>query len=163
MKYRIGHGYDLHRLEPKDGSRPFMLGGIELESDVAPVGHSDADALLHALTDALLGAIGEPDLGTLFPNSDPRWAGAESSVFLAAAAERIRERGWTVANVDATVVLERPKLIPHRARISESIASLIAIDPGDVNVKGKTHEGVDAVGEGHAIEVHAVALLVSES
>lgn len=160
---RIGHGYDLHRLEPlapKGAGRPLIVGGVRFDSDRGPVGHSDSDALLHAIIDALLGAVALPDIGQLFPDSDPRWADADSGTLLAEALRMVREAGWHVVNLDATVVLERPRLGPRKGEVRASIARLLGIDPGQVNVKGKTHEQVDAVGEGRAIEAHAVILLM---
>lgn len=159
---RIGHGYDLHRLEPlapAGPGRPLILGGVRLDHDRGPVAHSDGDALLHAVTDALLGAIGEPDIGQLFPNDDPRNDAEDSAVFLAEAAKRVAAAGYAVANLDATVILERPKLSPHKDAIRANIARLLGLPLDRVNVKGKTHEKVDAVGEGRAVEVHAVVLL----
>ena len=161
MQYRIGHGYDLHRLEPVEagGGRPFVLGGERFEHDRGPVGHSDGDAAYHAVTDAVLGALGEPDIGRLFPDTDPQWDGADSSVFLEEAAARMRAAGYAVGNVDVTVVSERPKLGAKRDAIRGNLARLLGCAAERVNVKGKTHEGVDAVGEGRAVEVHAVVLL----
>lgn len=162
---RIGHGYDLHRLEPVSPSgagRPFVLGGVRVEHDRGPVGHSDGDALYHAVTDALLGALGLPDIGELFPDDDPRHDGQDSAVFLEEAVRRVREAGYRVGNVDCTVILERPKVKPIKERVRANIASLLGVGVERVNVKGKTHERVDAVGEGRAIEVHVVALLVRE-
>jgi 2-C-methyl-D-erythritol 2,4-cyclodiphosphate synthase len=160
---RVGHGYDLHRLEPiapAGAGKPMVLGGVGFECDRGPVGHSDADVLLHAVTDALLGAAGLPDIGQLFPDTDPRWAGANSAVFLSEAVRLVREAGWEVVNVDATVVLERPKLGARKTEVRAGVARLLGIDPSRVNIKGKTHEGVDAVGEGRAVEAHAVVLLM---
>lgn len=159
---RIGHGYDLHRLEPLapgGHGRPLVLGGVRLEHDRGPVGHSDGDALLHAITDAILGALALPDIGQLFPDNDPRWEGADSRVFVERAASEARERGWRIENVDATVVLERPKVSPHKEKMRANVASMLGIGVDRVNVKGKTHEKVDAVGEGWAVEVHVVVLL----
>jgi len=161
---RIGHGYDLHRLDalaPGGEGRGFILGGVRIDSDRGPVGHSDADALLHAVTDALLGAIGERDIGQLFPDTDPRHESADSSVFVAEAMKRVGERGFGVVNLDATVVCERPKIGGYRDAICASIAGMLGVSVDRVNVKGKTHEGVDAVGEGRAIEVHCVLLLAA--
>lgn len=157
---RVGHGYDLHRLEPAGPGRSFVLGGVLLEADVAAVGHSDADALLHAVTDAILGALALSDIGQLFPDTDPRWKGADSAVFVGEARRRMQEAGWRVANLDATVVLERPKLAHRKEEIRANLARLLGVDVDCVNIKGKTHERVDAVGEGRAVEVHAVVLLV---
>ncbi|MAB73022.1 MAG: 2-C-methyl-D-erythritol 2,4-cyclodiphosphate synthase [Planctomycetaceae bacterium] len=160
--FRIGHGYDLHRLEPiaPDGSgRPFVLGGLAFEHDRGPVGHSDGDALLHAITDALLGALGEEDIGQLFPDTDPTHDGADSRRFLDAARRRVDEAGFEIGNLDATVILERPKIGPRKQELRLQLATLLDVDPNRVNLKGKTHEKVDAVGEGRAIEVHVIVLL----
>jgi 2-C-methyl-D-erythritol 2,4-cyclodiphosphate synthase len=137
-----------------------VVGGVRLEHPSGPVAHSDGDVLLHALTDALLGAIGGPDIGQLFPDSEPRHEGQDSAVFVREAARRVGVAGYGVANVDATVILERPRIGPHKAEMARVIAALLAIAPDRVNVKGKSHEGVDAVGEGRAIEAHAVVMLV---
>jgi len=160
---RIGHGYDLHRLEPVAPAglgRPLIVGGVRLEADRGPVAHSDGDALLHAVTDALLAAAGLPDIGQLFPDTDARHESRDSREFLKEAGERVRSAGWVVANIDATVILEKPKLSPHKQAMRSNIASALDIDSSRVGVKGKTHEKVDAVGESRAIEVHVVALLV---
>jgi 2-C-methyl-D-erythritol 2,4-cyclodiphosphate synthase len=117
--------------------------------------------LLHAVTDALLGALGEPDIGQLFADTDPRWHQAESAQFLAEAVRRMATSGYEVGNIDCTVICERPKLGPHKEAIRTNLARLLRTDPSTVNIKGKTHEKVDAVGEGRAIEVHVVALLRS--
>lgn len=162
---RIGHGYDLHRLEPlapEGRGRPFVLGGVRLEHGLGPVGHSDGDALLHAVTDALLGALAMPDIGQLFPDTDPKHEGQDSADFLREAAARVRRAGWRVVNVDCTVILERPKIGPVKDAMRATIAGLLGVPVGDVNVKGKTHEKVDAVGQGLAVEVHVAALLESE-
>lgn len=137
-----------------------VLGGVRLEHNLGPVGHSDGDALFHAVTDAVLGAIGEPDIGQLFPDTDLRHEGEDSAVFLTEAMRRAGERGWVVGNLDATVVLERPRLGPVKEQVRANLAKLLGVEIGRVNVKGKTHEGVDAVGRGEAVEVHAVVLLV---
>lgn len=160
--FRIGHGYDLHRLEfqpPVGNGRPFVLGGVLIEHDRGPVGHSDADALLHAITDALLGAIGEPDIGQLFPDTDPRHESQDSADFVREAMTRVHARKLGVMNLDATVNCEQPKIGPHRDAICANIAGLLGVGVDAVNVKAKTHEGVDAVGNQEAIEVHCVVLL----
>lgn len=160
--YRIGHGYDLHRLEPctpVGAGRAFVLGGVRIESDRGPISHSDGDALLHAATDALLGALGLPDIGQLFPDTDPTWEGKASSVFLIEAARRMRDAGWELGNMDMTVICERPKIGPRKAEILASMCQMLGVTADRLNLKGKTHEKVDAVGEGRAIEVHVVALL----
>lgn len=163
---RIGHGYDLHRLEPvaPDGpGRPFILAGVPFEHPQGPVGHSDGDALYHAVTDAILGALAQPDIGRLFPDTDPRHDNADSTIFLDEAVRRMRDAGYAIANLDATVICERPKLGERRAAIVANLAARLRCDEAQVNVKGKTHEQVDAVGEGRAIEVHCVVLLTHNS
>jgi 2-C-methyl-D-erythritol 2,4-cyclodiphosphate synthase len=162
---RIGHGYDLHRLEPlapEGAGQPFILGGITIEHPLGPVGHSDGDVLLHAVTDAILGALGEPDIGQLFSDSDPKWHQAASSLFLEEAVNRMKSRGFEIGNLDCTIICERPKIIPHKPAIVAALAKALGVGPDRINVKGKTHEGVDAVGQGQAIEVHVVALLLPE-
>lgn len=166
QRVRIGHGYDLHRLEPcapAGAGRPFILGGVRFDHPLGPVGHSDGDALLHAVTDAILGAIGAPDIGRLFPDTDPAHDGADSAQFVRAAVDRMRQGGYTIGNLDVTVICERPKLGTRRDPIIANLAGLLACDAASINIKGKTHEGVDAVGEGRAVEVHAVVLLFSAS
>ena len=160
---RIGHGYDLHRLEPvapAGAGRPFILGGVRIEHGRGPVRHSDGDVLLHAVTDAILGALGLPDIGQLFPDTDPAHDGKDSAVFLQEAARRMRAAGWEVGNIDMTVVCERPKIGPHKQAIVERISHILGVPAANLNLKGKTHEKVDAIGEGRAIETHVVALLV---
>ena len=122
---RIGHGYDLHRLEPiapAGAGRPFVLGGLRIDHDRGPVGHSDGDALLHAVTDAILGALAEPDIGQLFSDRDPRWGGADSTLFLAEAVRRMKARGLRIGNVDATVICERPKIGPVKDAMRARLA-----------------------------------------
>jgi 2-C-methyl-D-erythritol 2,4-cyclodiphosphate synthase len=160
---RIGHGYDLHRLEPRppEGSgRPFILAGVVFDHPMGPVSHSDGDAVYHAVTDAVMGALGEPDIGQAFPDDDPGWESADSSAFVREAAKRLAEWGYTLANMDITVICEKPKIGPQKAKMIANIASLLKCDASRINLKGKTHENVDAVGEGRAVEVHVVALVV---
>jgi len=135
------------------------VGGVRVEHPVGPVGHSDGDALYHAVTDAVLGALGMPDIGQLFPDTDQRHDNEDSSVYVREAARRAAAAGWGVANLDCTVILERPKLSPIKERVRSNIAGLLGVGVDRVNVKGKTHEKVDAVGEGRAIEVHVVVLM----
>lgn len=159
---RVGHGYDLHRLEPiapQGDGRPFVLGGVQIEHTRGPVGHSDGDALLHAITDAILGSIGQPDIGELFPDNDPAHEGADSRVFLSEACRRLAAAGYSISNLDATVICQKPKLSPHKDAIRAQIAELLSVSTSRVNIKAKTHEGVDAVGEQRAIEVHCVVLV----
>lgn len=165
--FRVGHGYDLHRLEPLSPvgeGKPLVIGGVLVpqagEAARGPVAHSDGDALLHALTDAILGAAGLPDIGQLFPNTDPANEDGDSAAFLAEAVRLVRDAGWAMTNVDLTVLLERPKIGPHKAAIRERLGHLLGLPADRVNVKGKTGEGVGPVGEGRAIEAHAVVMLV---
>ena len=161
--FRIGHGYDLHRLEPiapKGAGRPFVLGTVVLDHPMGPVAHSDGDALLHAVTDALLGAVGLPDIGQLFPETDPQWKSADSRVFLVEAVRRVRELGYEIGNIDCTVILERPKLRPVKDAMRAALAALMGVGEDRVNIKGKTHEALDAIGEGRGVEVHVSALVV---
>lgn len=161
---RIGHGYDFHRLEPvapEGAGRPFVLGGVRFDHPLGPVGHSDGDALLHALTDALLGAIGAGDIGRLFPDTDPHYDNADSTIFLDEAVRRIQQAGYGIGNVDITVICERPKLGRYRQPMIANVARLLGCQVSQVSIKGKTHEGIGALGEGRAIEVHIVALLIA--
>jgi 2-C-methyl-D-erythritol 2,4-cyclodiphosphate synthase len=162
MSYRIGHGYDLHRLEALgEGSRarPLIVGGVTLESAAGPVAHSDGDVLYHAVVDALLGALALPDIGQLFPDNAPENDGRDSADFMREAIRKVHGLQYRVVNVDATVVLERPRIGGHKDAMRQNLARLLGVGVGAVNVKGKSHEKVDAVGEGRAIEAHVVALL----
>ncbi|MDY2900041.1 MAG: 2-C-methyl-D-erythritol 2,4-cyclodiphosphate synthase [Candidatus Aphodousia sp.] len=156
MSFRIGQGYDLHCLV---ADRPLILGGVKINHDKGLLGHSDADVLLHAITDALLGAAGLGDIGRHFPDTDPAYKGADSRELLREAVQLVVKGGWAIVNVDATIIAQEPKLAPHMDRIRESVAQCIGIDLQRVNVKAKTKEGCDAVGEKRAMEVHAIALL----
>jgi 2-C-methyl-D-erythritol 2,4-cyclodiphosphate synthase len=159
---RIGHGYDLHRLEPvapQGPGRPFILAGVRLDHACGPVGHSDGDVIYHAVTDAILGALGQADIGQLFADTDPRHEGADSIRFVEAAVERMGEAGYGIGNLDITVICQRPKIADHKPRMVENLAGALGCEPDRVNLKGKTHEEVDAVGEGRAVEAHAVVLL----
>jgi 2-C-methyl-D-erythritol 2,4-cyclodiphosphate synthase len=153
----------LEALPPHGAGRPLVIGGVQIPHDRGPVAHSDGDALYHALTDAILGALARPDIGQLFPDTDPRHESQNSFDFLSEAARVCRGCGYAILSVDATVILERPKLSPHKDAIRSNISSCLGIDITRVNIKGKTHERVDAVGEGRAIEVHAVVLLAASA
>ena len=153
---RIGYGNDIHRLV---AGRPLILGGVEIESDLGAEGHSDADALTHAITDAILGAIAAGDIGAHFSNSDERWANAESFVFLRYAVGLMKEKGYVVGNVDATIELESPKLREHIEGMTEGLAQALEISTDQISIKAKTGEGVDSVGERRAIRATAVVLL----
>ena len=154
--FRVGQGWDTHRLA---AGRKLILGGVEIPSDLGLDGHSDADILSHAVTDAILGALALGDIGMHFPDTDPRWKGADSRRFLAHAAALAREHGWAVANVDASVLLEKPKLQDYRLAIREALAATIGVLPERVSVKFKTHERVGPVGERLSGEAQAVVLL----
>ena len=156
MSFRVGQGYDIHRLVE---GRPLILGGVKIDYEKGLLGHSDADALLHAITDALLGAAGLGDLGRHCPDTDPAYKDADSRVLLSEAVGLVVKAGWAIVNVDATVIAQAPKLAPHMPLIRESVAKAIGIDLQRVNIKAKTNEGCDAVGQKEAIEVHAIALL----
>src|SRR5690242_8215645 len=150
---RIGYGWDSH--EFKKGV-PLWIGGIRLDHDRGLAGHSDGDVLLHALTDALLGAIAAGDIGTFFPPSDPKWKGADSSVFVEAALAKVLASGYLVANVDSTLILAAPKIVPYAAKIQARVAQLLGVRPSDVGIKAKTPEGLGT--ENSAI-AHVVVLL----
>ncbi len=152
---RIGIGYDIHRF---DGRRPLKVGGIRIPSARGLAGHSDADVLLHALADALFGAVGAPDLGEQFPSSQARWRNADSRRFIEAAMRRVRRGGWTVGNVDATVIADAPRLTGQKRRIVASISRLLGVATGCVSVKAKTTEGFAPGKAGMAAQ--AVVLLV---
>lgn len=158
--FRVGLGFDNHRLSE---GRPLWLGGVEVDAPVGAIAHSDGDALLHALTDALLGAIGDGDIGEHFPDSDPRWKGHPSSHFVESAAERVKNRGFSLVNIDATVFLEKVKLSPWKKRIADNIRSVLSgfwpLAPDAVNLKAKTMESCDAVGAGEAVAAQVVVLL----
>jgi 2-C-methyl-D-erythritol 2,4-cyclodiphosphate synthase len=156
---RTGLGWDIHRTQP---GRKLLLGGIEIAADFGLAGHSDADVLAHAITDAVLGAAALGDIGMHFPDSDPRWKGADSLLLLAQAVKLVREAGFEIVNVDATAILERPKLKDYRFAIRESLARVLGIEVERVSVKFKTAEGVGPVGEGRAAEAQAIATLVKQ-
>ena len=153
---RTGLGYDLHRLEY---GRKLIVGGIELPFDKGSVGHSDGDVLAHALCDALLGAAGLGDIGTHFPDSDPKWKGANSLLFLEHARKLLDEKHFATEHVDAVVITEKPKLGPHFPKMREALARALGVSPDHIHLKAKTNEGVDAIGRGEAIAAHVVATL----
>ncbi len=156
MSVRVGHGFDAHRLV---AGRPFILGGVRIPFERGPLGHSDGDALAHALADAILGACNLGDLGRHFPDSDPQWKGADSLRLLEACARMAREAGYELVNVDATVVVEAPKLAPHLDAIRARLAETLRIDSSSVSVKAKTSEGMGYTGDGSGIAAYAVAAL----
>jgi 2-C-methyl-D-erythritol 2,4-cyclodiphosphate synthase len=156
MRIRVGQGFDTHALVP---GRALLLGGVRIPSPVGLLGHSDADALAHALTDAVLGAAGAGDIGALFPDTDERWRGADSIALLAEATRVVQGRGWRVVNADCTVIAQRPRIAPHVEAMRANLARALGIDPGDVGVKGKTTELLGFTGRGEGIAALAVVLL----
>jgi len=157
--FRTGLGWDNHRTAP---GRPLIIGGVAIPAEFGLDGHSDADVLCHALTDALLGAAALGDIGMHFPDTDPRWKGADSLQFLRHAAELVRKAGWEIVNVDGTVILEKPKLKDFRLIIREKLAGVLGLTLDCVSVKFKTSEKVGAVGEGRSAEAQAIALLCAK-
>ena len=156
--FRIGQGYDLHALVP---GRPLILGGVTIPHETGLLGHSDADALAHAITDALLGAAGLGDIGHLFPDTDPAFAGADSLVLLAEATRRVRAGGHEIGNVDATIIAQSPKMKPHLPAMIARLAEALDVAPEQINLKAKTNERLGHLGRGEGIAVHAVALLLA--
>lgn len=156
MSFRIGHGYDIHRTAP---NRRLVLGGVAFDADFGLAGHSDADALTHAICDALLGAAGLPDIGHQFPNTDPAFKDADSQGLLRAVVAKLRERGWAPANIDATLIAERPKIAPRLAEMKAELARSTGLPVDAIGVKATTNEGCDDIGRGLAIAAHAVALI----
>lgn len=154
--FRIGEGWDVHALVP---GRQLVLGGITISHTHGLLGHSDADALLHAITDALLGAAGLGDIGRHFPDTDEAFKGADSATLLAEAARRVRQTGWRIGNVDSTVIAQAPRLAPHIGAMCQRIAQVLQVEPEQVNVKAKTAERLGPVGQGAAIEARAAVLL----
>jgi 2-C-methyl-D-erythritol 2,4-cyclodiphosphate synthase len=156
---RCGIGYDLHRLVT---GRPLVVGGITLPFDKGPAGHSDGDVLAHALCDALLGAAGLGDIGRHFPDTDPRWQGANSLLFLEHARKLLDDKCFRIDYVDAVVIMEKPKLSPHFPQMREVLAKSLGVAPETIHLKAKTNEGVDAIGRGEAIAAHVVATLTAD-
>ena len=159
MSFRVGQGWDIHRIAP---GRPMILGGVVIPSDFGLEGHSDADILSHAITDALLGALALGDIGMHFPDTDPRWKDGDSLMFLRHARDLVSAKGYRIANVDSTVILERPKLKDHRTTIRGKLAETLGLHVDQVSVKFKTAEGLGPVGEGLSAEAQAVVLIARE-
>ncbi|QDU33679.1 2-C-methyl-D-erythritol 2,4-cyclodiphosphate synthase [Poriferisphaera corsica] len=158
MKIRIGHGFDLHRLEP---GHKLIVGGEHLEHDRGCDAHSDGDVVYHAVTDAILGALAQQDIGQLFPDNDPKWKGADSYIFVEEAVKRMQQAGYAIGNMDITIILQRPKLSPHKDEIRNNLAKLLQCNLDQVNIKGKTHEKVDSLGENRSIACHVVTTLIA--
>jgi 2-C-methyl-D-erythritol 2,4-cyclodiphosphate synthase len=153
---RIGNGYDIHRLVPE---RPLILGGVHIPHELGLLGHSDADALTHAIMDAMLGALSLGDIGLYFPPTDPQWKGADSLDLLAQVDRLIHDRGWQIGNIDSVIVAERPKLKPHIAAMRDRLAAVLHLAPDQVGVKATTNEKLDATGREEGIAAYAVVLL----
>lgn len=155
MSLRIGNGFDIHRFS-QDASRPLVLGGVVIEGEVGLDGNSDADVVAHAVSEALLGAAGLDDIGTLFPDTDERWRGADSMVLLAECVRRVRDAGWVAVNVDCSVIAERPKLAPHKPQMMERLSAAVG---APVTIKGRRSEQIGGLGRGEGIACLASALV----
>src|SRR4051812_12429926 len=153
---RIGHGYDIHRIVP---GRPLVLGGVTFDTDYGLDGHSDADCLTHAICDALLGAAGLPDIGHFFPNTDPAYKNIDSQVLLQRVVGSLAERGFKVVNLDASLIAEKPKILPKLAAMKMALAASTGLSLDAIGIKATTNEGIDEIGRGLAIAAHAVALI----
>lgn len=154
--FRIGHGYDIHRLV---SGRPLVLGGVKFDTDYGLDGHSDADCLTHAICDAILGAAALPDIGHFFPNTDPAYKNADSQVLLRRVIEEVAKLGFDLVNIDASVIAEKPKLAPRLTEMKAALARTTGLTPGEIGLKSTTNEGVGDLGRGIAIAAHAVCLL----
>jgi 2-C-methyl-D-erythritol 2,4-cyclodiphosphate synthase len=156
MNFRIGHGYDIHRIV---AGRPLVLGGVKLEADFGLEGHSDADCITHAVCDALLGAAGLPDIGHFFPNTDPAYKNIDSQILLARVCAELSKRSFAIGNIDVTVIAEKPKLHPHLAEMKAALAKATHLPVSNIGLKATTNEGIGDLGRGLAIAAHAVALI----
>lgn len=160
MKIRIGQGFDIHRLEE---GRLLLLGGVKIPSNKGPAGHSDGDALLHAITDALLGALSQGDIGTHFPDTDPKYKNKESRFFLEETKKIVEGKGFCIGNIDASIILQAPKLAEFIPAMRRQIATILGLEENQVSVKAKTHEKLDSLGRQEGVAVHAVVLLEEAS
>lgn len=160
MKIKIGFGVDVHQLV---SDRPLYVGGLEIPGDLGALGHSDADVLLHAICDALLGATNLRDIGFHFSDTDPKYKGIDSKILLKETFKLIQEKGFKIGNIDATVILEKPKLNPHIPKMQETIAAILDCEVADVSIKATTHEKVDSFGKSEAIKAYAVVLITEKS
>jgi 2-C-methyl-D-erythritol 2,4-cyclodiphosphate synthase len=156
VNFRIGHGYDIHRIV---AGRPLVLGGVKFDTDFGLEGHSDADCVTHAICDALLGAAGLPDIGHFFPNTDPVYKNVDSQVLLARVCAELSRRSFAVSNIDATILAERPQIQPHVAAMKAALAKTTHVPVANIGLKATTNEGVDEIGRGLAIAAHAVVLI----
>jgi 2-C-methyl-D-erythritol 2,4-cyclodiphosphate synthase len=157
MNFRIGHGYDIHRIVT---GRSLVLGGVKFDTDFGLEGHSDADCVTHAICDALLGAAGLPDIGHFFPNTDPAYKNIDSQVLLARVCGELSKRSFAISNIDATVLAEKPRIYPHLAEMKAAIAKSTHVPVANIGLKATTNEGIDEIGRGLAIAAHAVVLIV---
>ena len=156
MSIRVGHGFDIHRTVE---GRPLILAGVEVDSLFGLQGHSDADVVLHALVDAILGALARGDIGEYFLDNNPQYKGANSELFVAGALEILKEEGYCIGNMDATIVAQKPKLVIYKPLMKTRLARLLGVEENRINIKAKTHEGVGPLGRAEAIEAHVVVLL----
>jgi 2-C-methyl-D-erythritol 2,4-cyclodiphosphate synthase len=158
-KIKVGFGYDVHQLE---AGRAFWLGGIRLEAEKGAVGHSDADVLVHAICDAILGAVNMRDIGFHFSNTDPRWAGIDSKILLTEVCRMVREKGWEIGNIDASLALEAPKINPHIGKMQQALSEAMSIPVEDISLKATTNEKLGYVGREEGVNAYAVALLFQQ-
>ena len=156
QNFRVGIGYDIHRLVE---GRELIIGGVKITHEKGLLGHSDADVLVHAIIDALLGALALDDIGTLFPDTDPKYKDADSMVLLRHVIQKVNENGYKINNIDSNIIAQNPKMMPYIPKMKEALAVLLKIEPSDISIKAKTKEKLDAVGESKAIEANAVVLL----
>ena len=160
QKYRIGLGYDIHRLVE---GRELIIGGVKITHEKGLLGHSDADVLVHAIIDGLLGALALDDIGTLFPDTDPQFKGADSLVLLKKVYEKIKKEGYLINNIDSNIIAQSPKMMPYIPKMKDILANVLEIDRNDISIKAKTKEKLDAVGESRAIEANASVLLLKKA
>lgn len=158
LKIKSGIGYDIHRLEP---GRGLFIGGIEISDQLKFSAHSDGDVLIHALIDALLGALGEPDIGEYFPNTDPQYKNIDSTILLKKTVEVVKKKKYEILNIDCVIIAQKPEIAPHKNSIRNRLAMLMDMDVQDINLKAKTKEKVDAVGRGEAIECFCICMIRS--
>ena len=156
QKYRVGIGYDIHRLVE---GRELIIGGVKITHEKGLLGHSDADVLVHAIIDALLGAVALDDIGTLFPDTDPAYKDADSMVLLRNVYRKVQAEGYSIGNIDSNIIAQNPKMMPYIPKMKEALANLLGLEPNDISIKAKTKEKLDAVGESRAIEANAVLML----
>ena len=159
QKFRIGNGYDIHRLIE---GRDLIIGGIKITHEKGLLGHSDADVLVHAIIDALLGALAMDDIGTIFPDTDLKYKNADSMLLLKKVYSKVKNSGYRINNIDSNIIAQNPKMMPYIPKMKEILANLLEIEPNDISIKAKTKEKLDAVGESRAIEANAVVLLIKK-